>query len=87
MNRYYEEGIEALGVVLAVILLVLICFIGTVFNSCSAASVEGGTVVDKYRNRFGTPTLVVELDDNYANFHVSEKEYVEYDIGEIYAEE
>ena len=66
---------------------IIFYILALIFNSCAVNAAVGGTVVDKYRNRYGTPTLVVEHDGNYINFITTEKEYLEYDIGEIYAQE
>ena len=74
-------------IILGIIGFIIIIVLALTFNSCAANAAVGGTVVDKYRSRYGTPTLVVEHDGNYTNFKTTEKEYLEYDIGEIYAQE
>ena len=80
-----DDSLFEIGIV--GILIIIIIVLALTFNSYAVNTAVGGTVVDKYRNRYGTPTLVVEHDGNYINFTATEKEYFEYDIGEIYAQE
>lgn len=85
---YYEDERDSLLVFgFMVILIVLMIVLALNINSCVANAAIGGTIVDKYRDRWGNPVLVVELDDNYSDFKTTEEEYLEYDIGEIYAQE
>lgn len=87
MSYYGNEDDSLLELGFIGILVVLIIVLALGINSCVANAAIGGTVVDKYRDRLGNPVLVVELNDNYSNFKTTEKEYLEYDIGEIYAQE
>lgn len=81
---YYNDRIE-LGIagIFIVIILVLILSI----PSCAANAAVGGIIVDKYRSICGAPTLVVEHDGSYITLGITEEDYFEYDIGEIYAQE
>lgn len=87
MSYYGDTDDPLLEISITGIFIIIIIVLTLTFNSCAANAAVGGTVVDKYRNRYGTPTLVVEHDGNYTNFKTTEKEYLEYDIGEIYAQE
>ena len=87
MSYYGDTDDSLLAIGIAGIFIIIIIVLALIFNSCAANAAVGGTVVDKYRNRHGTPTLVVEHDGNYTNFKTTEKEYLEYDVGEIYAQE
>ena len=87
MSYYEDECDSIIELGFIGILIILIIVLALSINSCVANSAIGGTIVDKYRDRWGNPVLVVELDDNYSDFKTTEKEYLEYDIGEIYAQE
>lgn len=87
MSYYEDECDSLLEFGFMGILIVLMIVLAFSINSCVANDAIGGTIVDKYRDRLGNPVLVVELNDNYSNFKTTEKEYLEYDIGEIYAQE
>lgn len=87
MSYYEDERDSILELGFIGILIILIVVLALSINSCVANAAIGGTIVDKYRDRWGNPVLVVELDDNYSDFKTTEKEYLEYDIGEIYAQE
>ena len=53
-------------------------------NRCTVDMVQGGTVVDKYRNTWDFPKLSIEEDGEYTSIFVSEEEYYNYEIGDIY---
>lgn len=82
----YDDDILSTAIVAFLVMFITI-FIFVGVNSCSAGMAENGTVVDKYRSRYGYPNLVIENNNDYITFQVSEKDYQEYDIGEIYAQE
>ena len=84
---YYDEDTSLVTVMVAGILIAIIFFLAITVNSCTSATFENGTVADKYRGRYGTPHLVIEKDGDYGTVNVTEEEYLEYDIGEIYAQE
>ena len=67
--------------------MLLIIFFGVGVNSCTSHEFENGIVADKYRRRYGTPHLVIEKNGDYGDVTVTEEDYFEYDIGEIYAQE
>lgn len=83
----YRDNVEKFIVLGVVVLTLLIIFFGLGVNSCTSHEFENGIVADKYRGRYGTPHLVIEKDGDYGTVNVTEKEYLEYDIGEIYAQE
>ena len=83
----YRDNVEKLLVLGVVVLMLLIIFFGVGVNSCTSHEFENGIVADKYRGQYGTPRLVIEKDGDYGTVNVTEKEYLEYDIGEIYAQE
>ena len=87
MYRHNDEMIVfiVLGGVVLTFLFIFFC-LGV--NSCTSHEFENGIIVDKYRNgRSGTPHLVIEKNDDFGDIVVDEKDYYEYDIGEIYAQE
>ena len=83
----YRDNVEKLIVLGVVALTLLIIFFGLGVNSCTSHEFENGIVADKYRGLYGTPHLVIERDGDYGTVNVTEEEYLEYDIGEIYAPE
>ena len=83
----YRDNVEKFIVLGAVVLMLLIIFFGLGANSCTNHEFENGIVVDKYRGRYGMPHLVIEKDGDYGTVNVTEEKYLEYDIGEIYAQE
>ena len=83
----YRDNVEKFIVLGVVVLTLLIIFFGLGVNSCTSHEFENGIVADKYRGRYGTPHLVIEKDGDYGTVNVTEKEYLKYDIGEIYAQE
>lgn len=86
---YYDNDTSVVGVTIAGIgvLLVIIFVLAIVVNSYTSATFENGTIADKYRGRYGTPHLVIEKNGDYGDVKVTEEDYFEYDIGEIYAQE
>lgn len=86
---YYDNDTPLIAVTIAGvgILLVIIFSLAIVANSCTSATFENGTIADKYRGRYGTPHLVIEKNGDYGDVKVTEEDYFEYDIGEIYAQE
>lgn len=53
-------------------------------NSCTADAIQEGVVVDKYRNIWDMPKLSIEENGEYTSIFVSEEEYYNYEIGDIY---
>ena len=84
---YYDKDTSQLSVTIIGVLLVIILFLTITVNSCTSVTFENGTIVDKYRGRYGAPHLVIEKNGDYGDVMVTEEEYFEYDIGEIYAQE
>ena len=84
---YYDNDTSLETVTIAGILLVIILFLAIAVNSCTSATFKNGTIADKYRGRYGTPHLVIEKNGDYGDVTVTEEDYFEYDIGEIYAQE
>lgn len=81
----YETMFVALGTVVLIFLLIFFC-LG--INSCTSHEFENGIIVDKYRgDRSGTTHLVIEKNGDFGDIVVDEKDYYEYDIGEVYAQE
>lgn len=87
MYYYYDNDTPLITVIVAVVLLAIICCLAIAVNSCTSATFENGTIADKYRGRYGTPHLVIEKNGDYGDVKVTEEDYFEYDIGEIYAQE
>lgn len=89
MYYYYDNDTSVVAVTITGIgvLLVIIFFLAIAVNSCTSATFENGTIADKYRGRYGTPHLVIEKNGDYGDVKVTEEDYFEYDIGEIYAQE
>ena len=84
---YYDNDTSLETVTIAGVLLVIFLFLTIAINSCTSATFENGTIADKYRGRYGTPHLVIEKNGDYGDVKVTEEDYFEYDIGEIYAQE
>ena len=84
---YYDNDTSLETVTIAGVLLVIILFLAIVVNSCTSATFKNGTIADKYRGRYGTPHLIIEKNGDYGDVTVTEEDYFEYDIGEIYAQE
>lgn len=84
---YYDNDTSLETVTIAGVLLVIILFLAIVVNSCTSTTFKNGTIADKYRGRYGTPHLVIEKNGDYGDVTVTEEDYFEYDIGEIYAQE
>ena len=87
MYYYYDNDTSLITVIVAGVLLAIIFCLAIAVNSCTSATFENGTIADKYRGRYGTPHLVIEKNGNYGDVKVTEEDYFEYDIGEIYAQE
>lgn len=87
MYYYYDKDTSLIAVTIAGVLLAIIFFLTIAVNSCTSATFENGTIADKYRGRYGTPHLVIEKNGDYGDVKVTEEDYLEYDIGEIYAQE
>ena len=71
----------------AIIMIGLVIFFSCLTmcaNRCTVGMVQGGTVVDKYRNAWGFPKLSIEEDGEYTSIFVSEEEYYDYEIGEYF---
>ena len=84
----YDDKVTSLVIVTTTgVLLMIIFFLTIAVNSCTSATFENGTIADKYRGRYGTPHLVIEKNGDYGDVKVTEEDYFEYDIGEIYAQE
>lgn len=84
----YNDKVTSLVIVTTIgVLLMIIFFLTIAVNSCTSATFENGTIADKYRGRYGTPHLVIEKNGDYGDVKVTEEDYFEYDIGEIYAQE
>lgn len=84
----YDDKVTSLVIVTTTgVLLMIIFFLTIAVNSCTSATFENGTIADKYRGRYGTPHLVIEKNGDYGDVTVTEEDYFEYDIGEIYAQE
>lgn len=84
---YYDNDTSPITIIIAGVLLVIIFFLAIVVNSCTSATFENGIIADKYRGRYGTPHLIIEKNGDYGDVTVTEEDYFEYDIGEIYAQE
>ena len=84
---YHNDDGSPSIVIIAIILLVIITLLAFMLNNCTSARFENGIVADKYRGRYGTPHLVIEKDGYYGDVAVTEEDYFEYDIGEVYAQE
>lgn len=84
---YYDDNTSLVEVTIAGVLIAIILFLAITVNSCTSATFENGTIVDKYRGRYGTPHLIIEKNGDYGDVEVTEEDYFEYDIGEIYAQE
>lgn len=85
MYRCNNETFVAFGYV---VLIVLLIFWGLGMNSCISHEFENGIIADKYRNvRNGTTHLVIEKNGDFGDIIVEEKDYYDYDIGEVYAQE
>lgn len=87
MYYYYDNDTSLVTVIFVGVLLAIIFCLAIAVNSCTSATFENGTVADKYRGRYGTPHLVIEKNGDYGDVKVTEEDYFEYDIGEIYAQE
>ena len=87
MYRHNDEGI--VFVILAgVVLTFLLIFFCLGVNSCTSHEFENGIIVDKYRNdKSGTTHLVIEKNGDFGDIVVDEKDYYNYYIGEVYAQE
>lgn len=84
---YYDNDTSLVTVTIAGVLLAIIFFLAIAVNSCTSATFENGIIADKYRGRYGIPHLVIEKNGDYGDVKVTEEDYFEYDIGEIYAQE
>ena len=84
---HYDDDALLITVVITGVLLVIILFLVITVNGCTSITFKNGTVADKYRGRYGTPHLVIEKDGDYGDVKVTEENYFEYDIGEVYAQE
>lgn len=84
---YYGDNTSLAEVIIAGILIAIILFVAISVNSCTSAKFENGTIADKYRGRYGTPHLIIEKNGDYGDVKVTEEDYFEYDIGEVYAQE
>lgn len=84
---YYDNDTSLITVVITGVMLVIILFLTITVNSCTSITFKNGIVADKYRGRYGTPHLVIEKDGDYGDVKVTEEDYFEYDIGEVYAQE
>ena len=85
MYKHNEEMFVAFGCVVLIILLIFLAF-GV--NSCTMLEFENGIIVDKYRGvRSGTTHLVIEKNGDFGDIVVDEKDYYDYGIGEVYAQE
>lgn len=84
---YHNDDSSPITAIIAIILLVIILLLTLTLNNCTSARFENGIVADKYRGRYGTPHLVIEKDGDYGDVTVTEEDYFEYDIGEVYAQE
>ena len=84
---HYDDYALLITVVITGVLLVIILFLVITVNGCTSITFKNGTVADKYRGRYGTPHLVIEKDGDYGDVKVTEEDYFEYDIGEVYAQE
>lgn len=84
---YYDNDTSLVTVIFAGVLLAIIFCLAIAVNSCTSATFENGTIADKYRGRYGTPHLVIEKNGDYGDVKVTEEDYFEYDIGEVYAQE
>ena len=84
---HYDDDALLITVVITGVLLVIILFLVITVNGCTSITFKNGTVADKYRGRNGTPHLVIEKDGDYGDVKVTEEDYFEYDIGEVYAQE
>ena len=87
MYYYYDNDTPLITVIVAGVLLAIIFCLAIAVNSCTSATFENGTIADKYRGRYGTPHLVIEKNGDYGDVKVTEEDYFEYDIGEVYAQE
>lgn len=87
MYYYYDNDTSLVTVIFVGVLLAIILCLAIAVNSCTSATFENGTIADKYRGRYGTPHLVIEKNGDYGDVKVTEEDYFEYDIGEIYAQE
>ena len=89
MYYYYDNDTSVVAVTITGIgvLLAIIFVLAMAVNSYTSATFENGTIADKYRGRYGTPHLVIEKNGDYGDVKVTEEDYFEYDIGEIYAQE
>lgn len=83
----YRDNVEKFVVFGVTVLMLLIIFFDVGVNSCTSHEFENGIVADKYRGRYGTPRLIIEKNGDYGDVTVTEEDYFEYDIGEIYAQE
>ena len=83
---YYDEDTSLVTVIVAGILIAIIFFVAISVNSYTSAKFENGTIADKYRGRYGTPHLIIEKNGDYGDVKVTEEDYFEYDIGEVYAQ-
>ena len=81
----FDSGfsIFSVGVIFALFLLIFL----VIMNGCTSNKFKNGVVVDKYRTKNGFPALVVEKNESYGTIYVDEKEYIECEIGDIYAQE
>ena len=84
---HYDDDALLITVVITGVLLVIILFLVITVNGCTSITFKNGTVAVKYRGRYGTPHLVIEKDGDYGDVKVTEEDYFEYDIGEVYAQE
>ena len=84
---HYDDDALLITVVITGVLLVIILFLVITVNGCTSITFKNGTVADKCRGRYGTPHLVIEKDGDYGDVKVTEEDYFEYDIGEVYAQE
>lgn len=84
----YRLSDEMFGVIGGAILICVFIFFCLGVNSCTSHEFENGIIVDKYRGgRSGTTHLVIEKNGDFGDIVVNEKDYYEYDIGEVYAQE
>lgn len=84
---YYDEEYSLIAVLIGLVLIVVISLCYLSINSCTANNFENGIVVDKYRARHGVPHLIIEKNNDYGDIWVDEEAYLDYKIGEVYAQE
>ena len=82
-----EESYKRTEIILIILLLLALIFGGYVFWDRATEHIRftGGTVVDKYRDKYGCPYVLVLKEDSYRGLDVTNGEYLKYDIGDIYS--